>query len=250
MPYLSFFALLYFGACAYLYFTQRSILYEPTPQIDTAGAENISVQSDGEMLRIWHLGPADGDAIIYFGGNAEDVSEVIPEFARHFPHNAVYLVNYRGYGGSSGTPSEAGLFKDALTVYDFVHARHNTISLIGRSLGSGVAVYLETNRAIKQMVLTTPYDSIENVARKQFPMFPIALLLKDKFASDSRAASIAIPTMIILADADEVIPRANSEALIAAFQKSIPLRRIVPESTHNTILASAAYWQDVGEFLR
>lgn len=249
MPYLSIVALLYLGACAYLYFVQRSILYAPTPRVDAAGAEKISLPSDGETLRIWQLGPADGNAIIYFGGNAEDVTEIIPEFSKHFPRSAIYLVNYRGYGGSTGVPSEAGLFKDAINVYDYVRARHGDISIIGRSLGSGVAIYLETNREVKKLVLTTPYDSIENVAKKQYPYFPVSLLLKDKFASDSRAASIAIPTMVILADTDEVIPHERSEALISAFRNAIPLRRVVPRSTHNTILASDVYWRDVGEFL-
>ena len=249
MPYLSLVIVLYVGACAYLYFNQRKMLYAPTPQVYTAGAEKIALPSDGETLRIWQVGPPDGNAIIYFGGNAEDVAEVIPEFSRHFPHSTIYLVNYRGYGGSTGLPSEAGLFKDALAVYDFVRARHNDISLIGRSLGSGVAVYLETSREVKKLVLTTPYDSIEAVAKKQFPYFPVSLLLRDKFASDARAASIAIPTMIIVAASDDVIPHERTEALIAAFRKSTPLRRTVPMSTHNTILGSDTYWQDIGEFL-
>lgn len=254
MPYLSLVVFLYLGACAYLYATQRSKLYYPTPQIELAGIEKIALSSDGETLRIWHIGPSDGDAILYFGGNAEDVSEVIPEFSKNFPHQSIYLVNYRGYGGSTGLPNEAGIFKDALAVYDFAQSRQRnsgdrSISIIGRSLGSGVAVYVEANRKVKKMVLTTPYDSIENIAKKQFPMFPISLLLKDKFASDTRAAAISIPTLVILADADEVIPRANSEMLIAAFRKSIPTTRIISNSSHNSILTSGVYWRDVSEFL-
>jgi fermentation-respiration switch protein FrsA (DUF1100 family) len=252
MPYLSIVVFLYFGACTYLYFTQRSMLYFPTPQVELAGVEKIALDSDGDTLRIWRIGPQDGDTILYFGGNAEDVSEVIPEFSKNFPHHAIYLLNYRGYGGSTGIPSEAALFKDGLAVYDFARSRQSNssnISVIGRSLGSGVAIYVEINRKLKKMVLTTPYDSIENVAKKQFPMFPISFLLKDKFASNTRVAAIAIPTMVILADADEVVPRANSEALIAAFHSASPTRRIVANSTHNSILTSDTYWQDVSEFL-
>lgn len=250
MPYLSLVVALYVGACAYLYFTQRTRLYEPTPQVESTHAEIISLKSDGETLRIWHTGPADGDAVIYFGGNAEDVSEIIPDFTHAVPHASIYLVNYRGYGGSTGEPSEEGLFKDALAVYDFVRARYNHVSVVGRSLGSGVAIYVESQREVKKLLLITPYDSIENIARKHYPYFPISLLLKDKFASDTRAASIAIPTMIILADTDEVIPHEHTEALIAAFKKTTPQRRVVPMSTHNTILASDVYWRDVEEFLR
>jgi len=252
MQYLSIVPLLYLGACAYLYFAQRSMLYFPTPATEITGAEKITLVSDGEKLRIWHVGPAKGDAILYFGGNAEDVADVAPAFSKNFPLQSIYLVNYRGYGGSTGVPSEAGIFKDALNVYDFVSTKHHagTISVIGRSLGSGVAIYVAANRKVKQMVLTTPYDSIENVAKKQFPMFPISLLLKDKFASNERAASISIPILVILAVADEVIPRANSDALITAFHRSVPMRKIVQNSSHNSVLTSDDYWRDVGDFLR
>lgn len=249
MPVLSVVLFLYFGACAYLYFYQRTMLYAPSPPVAVASAETISLQSDGETLRILHVGSTDGDAIIYFGGNAEAVGEMAPHFLKHFPHQSVYLVNYRGYGGSTGEPSEDGFFKDALTVYDFAHSTHANISVIGRSLGSGVAVYLAANREVKKLVLTSPYDSIENVAKRQYPMFPVSLLLKDKFASDSRVGSISIPTLVVLADTDNVIPHQNTAALVAAFRKTVPERRRILECDHNSILLTAAFWHTVSEFL-
>jgi pimeloyl-ACP methyl ester carboxylesterase len=235
---LSIAALLYAGACAFLYFNQRSLLYYPTPGVGVPNADLVTLQSGGETIRIWHLahGGADGqNAIIYFGGNAEDVAQNIPLFSKVFAQAAVYLVNYRGYGGSSGTPSEPALFADALAVFDYVHAKHTNVSVIGRSLGSGVAVYLASMRDIKKMALITPYDSIENVAKGFYPAFPIALLLKDKFTSNSRIAGINIPVLFILAENDDVVPRANSEALIALASPAQVKVVIIPGTTHHTI---------------
>jgi pimeloyl-ACP methyl ester carboxylesterase len=235
---LSIAALLYAGACGFLYFNQRSLLYYPTPEVSVPDADLVTLQSGGETLRIWHLaagGSGSQQAIIYFGGNAEDVAQNIPLFRKVFAHASVYLVNYRGYGGSSGTPSESGLFADALAVFDTVHARHADVSVIGRSLGSGVAVYLASMREVRKMALITPYDSIENVARTFYPAFPIALLIKDKFASDSRIAGVKIPVLFVLAENDDVVPRANSEALIALLPASQAQVLVIPGTTHHTI---------------
>src|SRR5580692_7402038 len=187
--------MLYAGACAYLFFNQRALLYYPTPETTVTGADRVSIQSGGETLRLWHIGWAGsgGNAVIYFGGNAEDVAQNVPLFRTVFPHSDVYLVNYRGYGGSTGMPSEAALFADALAVFDYVQARHSAVSLIGRSLGSGVAVYVAARREIGRLVLVTPYDSIENVARRAYPAFPVSLLLRDKYASASRIAGVKAP---------------------------------------------------------
>src|SRR4051794_11456926 len=104
-------ALIYVGACLYLYFGQRSFLYFPTSEASPQNAEMILLASDGETIRIWKVGNGE-DAIIYFGGNGEDVSQNIPLLPQTLPNQSIYLVNYRGYGGSTGSPTEAGLFKD------------------------------------------------------------------------------------------------------------------------------------------
>ncbi len=246
---LSLSVLFYVGACAYLYFGQRALLYFPTPDVDVSNATVIALESDGATLRIWQLGPASENAVIYFGGNAEDVSQNIPSFIQAFPERSVYLVNYRGYGGSTGVPTEAGLFTDALAVFDFVQAKHTSVAVVGRSLGSGVAVYLATARDVKKLVLVTPYDSIENIARKQFPLFPISLLLQDKFTSSLRAKSITIPTRLILAENDEVIPRESSVALAAAFPPATATVNVVTGATHNSIGMSDDYWMLLRQFL-
>lgn len=249
MPLISLFFLLYLSACAYLYYNQRAFLYYPTPPISAPHTENISLASHGETLRIWHVGPADGDAIIYFGGNAEAVGELASDFIAHFPNRSVYLVNYRGYGGSTGQPSEQAFFEDALTVYDFVHAKHANIDVIGRSLGTGVAVYLTTQRDVKKLLLTSPYDSIESLAKNQYPIFPVSLLLKDKFASVDRVPTIAVPTMIMMAETDSTVPHRNTEVLIDAFSKVRPQQLHIAHCDHDSILRQEAYWRNAAKFL-
>lgn len=239
----------YLGACGYLYAKQRAFLYFPTPAVDVPGGEHVTLHNDGETLKLWRVGPAQGDAVIYFGGNAQDVSRLIPTFSRTFPNRPVYLVNYRGYGGSTGVPSEAALYRDAVAVFDYVHRTHKNVDVIGQSLGSGVAVFLATVRQITKLVLITPYDSIETVARQHFPQFPVSLLLKDKYPSAARAPNVRSPTLILLAEHDEVIPRASSEALIAAFQALRPIVEVVHGATHNSACAADACLRRLADFL-
>ncbi len=240
----------YLGACGYLYANQRAMLYFPTPPRDVAGAEAISLRSQGETLRILQITNAGGNstltahasekqapALIYFGGNAQDVSRQVSLFSKLFPTRTIYLVNYRGYGGSSGTPSEAALQQDALAVFDFVRQRHGDIAVIGQSLGSGVAVYLATARPVSRLALITPFDSIENVARASYPQFPVSILLKDKYLSVLRARDVRAPTLILLAEHDEIIPRASSEALVAALTHVRPDVAVIGGVTHNSICA-------------
>ena len=243
-------ALLYVVACTLLFLKQRSLLYFPTSRSIVAGATEISLEVEGETLSIWTR-PSNGrKAIIYFGGNSEDVGFSFARFADAFPDHALYLVNYRGYGGSTGSPSENALFADSLAIYDLVQAKHPRISVIGRSLGSGVAVYLSSTRKVERLVLVTPYDSIENVAKTHFPIFPISILITDKFESNHRVKSItAENSLVILAENDEVIPRANSDALIREFDKGQLVTRVLGGSTHNSIDSSSEYLGLVSKFL-
>jgi len=250
MTVISIVVLIYTGFCVYLYATQRSAIYYPTPEVEVVGAADMRLENDGETLKIWRLVNADGqNAIIYFGGNAEEVSGNIPDFRIFFPQHNVYLVNYRGYGGSTGSPTEAGLYRDALAVFDELRSRYSSISVIGRSLGSGVATYLAAVRDVDRLVLVTPFDSIENVARKALPVLPISLLLKDKFDSAGRVAEIAAPVLLVTAEYDEVIPSRHSSALASAFPESQVTVEVIPDAAHNTIGLSPRYADALSMFL-
>jgi pimeloyl-ACP methyl ester carboxylesterase len=146
-------------------------------------------------------------------------------------------MHYRGYGGSSGTPSEKAFFADALALFDKVHASHFEIDVVGRSLGSGVAVYLASQRPVERLVLVTPFDSLQEIAAALFPFFPVRWLLLDRFESWKYAPQVSAPTLIIAAGHDEVVPRASTELLRSRFKPGLATFEIVP----NTISNSSAY---------
>jgi fermentation-respiration switch protein FrsA (DUF1100 family) len=127
-------AIAYVGLCALLFFFQRSMIYFPQPRSRVGDSTMITLSTDGAQVLVTarpRLGP---NALVYFGGNAEDVSSSLPSLSLAFPDHAIYLLNYRGYGGSSGTPSEAALFADAMTLFDKVHTEHEHVVAVGRSL--------------------------------------------------------------------------------------------------------------------
>ena len=240
---------LYVGLCLLLYAKQRAMLYYPTPESHTDDAELIRLESAGETLNIWRANPGQARAILYFGGNGENVVYTIPSLGRAFPDHTVYFVHYRGYGGSTGSPSEEGLFQDALNLYDHVQASHPEISAIGRSLGSGVAIHLAAQRKLEKLVMVTPFDSIEVLAKESLPIFPISLLLKDKYRSIDLAPGIETPTLVLIAERDGVIPRNSTDRLIAAFDAARVVTHVLEGATHNTVGGDPEYLSRLQLFL-
>jgi len=173
--------------------------------------------------------------MIYFGGNAEDVSLNMPAFSPGIPGRALYLMNYRGYGGSSGKPTEEALFADGLALFDRVHSQYEDVEVVGRSLGSGVAVYIASARPVSRLVLITPYNSIEELAARQFPWLPVRWLLLDKYRSWLYAPRVNAPTLIIAAAEDEVVPRASTDVLRSHFRSGVASMVVLPGTGHNTI---------------
>ena len=232
--------LIYLGLCAVLFLFQRSLIYFPHPRLlDTAPKISLPVDKADIVITVRpHAGPY---ALIYFGGNAEDVSYSLPSLSAAFPEYGIYLAHYRGYGGSSGKPSEVALVADALALFDQVQTSHKTIVVVGRSLGSGVAVQLASLRPVERLVLVTPYDSIQELAARQFPYFPVRWLLQDKFESWRYASQITAPTLVLAAEQDEVIPRASTESLFKQFRDGVAALKVVRGTSHNTISESPEY---------
>lgn len=239
--------LIYLIAAASLYVFQRKLLYFPTPPV-AHGLQVEWLQQGDQRLEVQVLNPGLPNAVLYFGGNAEVVSDNAELFSGIFTDTSVYLLSYRGYGGSSGEPSEQALFEDAIALYDHVAPQHQDISLAGRSLGSGVAVYLAAHRPVERMALVTPYDSIASVAQTHYPYFPVRLLIKDTFDSVSRASDLSAQVLVILAESDEVIPRAHSEELIAALDNA---QLWIAEGTgHNSVGNHVEYGVQLQRFIQ
>jgi len=228
-------ALAYGALCALMFFAQRSLLYFPVSGAPPAGAERLELRSGDATLRVWVRTAPGASALIYFGGNGEEVGMNFAPFVAALPRHSLYLVNYRGYGSSTGSPSEPALFADALAVFDHVSARHASVAVAGRSLGSGVAVYLARERPVSKLALVTPYDSVENVAAGIYPFLPVRWLIRDRFDSASRIADVRVPTLVVIAERDEVIPRARADALVAKFPAGQARVEVVRGATHNML---------------
>jgi pimeloyl-ACP methyl ester carboxylesterase len=235
--------LIYLALCALLFAFQRSMIYFPQPSSPASGASIFTLQTDGAQVQITAMQRKGTDAVVYFGGNAEDVSFSLTELAAAFPKNDIYLMHYRGYGGSTGKPSEDALVADALALFDRVSTEHANVVLMGRSLGSGIAVHLASMRPVSRLILVTPYDSLVELAAKHYPYFPVRWLMLDRFESSQYAIQVTAPTLIIAAERDEVIPRASTEALYTRFHPGIATLKVIAGANHNTISESPEYVQ-------
>ena len=239
--------LIYLLAGAVLFLYQRKFLYFPTTKISHEYVKQ-QLNHDNVTLEVIVLNQGQKEAIIYFGGNAESVVYSAKNILAAFPRQTVYLLNYRGYGGSSGQPSEKGFFADALFLFDKVLEKQSTISVIGRSLGSGVATYLASKRPVKKMALISPFDSITSVAQNNFMIFPMFLMLLDKYDSISRVKDIKAETIVLIAENDEVIPRIHSQRLNDEFPAEQLTVKIIADSRHNDISEKVEYYQYLKDY--
>ncbi len=231
----------YLALCAALFAFQRSLIYFPQPRSTGSNTTTLHLPVAGAELVISARQTAGRKAIIYFGGNAEDVSSSLPSLSEAFPTHAIYMLHYRGYGGSTGSPTEEAIQGDALALFELVRRQHPDIAVVGRSLGSGVAVRLASQRPVSRLVLVTPYDSLQDLAAKQFPYFPVRWLLIDKFESWRYAPEVTAPTLLIAAEHDEVIPKWSSDRLYTRFKDGAAKLEVLPGTSHNTVSLSPRY---------
>lgn len=232
--------LAYLGLLAMLYAKQRSLLFYPQFTRNPPAAPDFALPVEGAVLRGWVVNPGQPRALLYFGGNGEDVSLVRDDVARWAAGHSVYLVSYRGYGHSDGEPSEAVLAADAIALFDHVAAQHASVDVYGRSLGSGVAVHVAAARPVGRLALVTPFDSVLRVGQGHYPWAPLALLLKDPFESWRRAPKLAMPVFVVIAGEDDVVPPRHSEALIAAMPKPPEVLRL-KEAQHSNVQVFPEY---------
>jgi uncharacterized protein len=239
-----------------MYLAQDSLIFfpQPVPEARRAliasqrPAESLFIEAaDGTRLHAWYV--KGEPLVIYFGGNAEEVSWMLDDAARRAPGTGWLLVDYRGYGSSSGSPSEKALVADALRWYDHASPKHKSIYLFGRSLGSGVAVQLAAQRPAAGVILVAPFDSMVEVGRHHYPLLPVSWLLRHRFDSAVAAPKIAASLLCIVAARDEIIPAERAQRLYDAWGG--PKRLITLEGAgHNSTDDHANYWPSIAAFIK
>jgi pimeloyl-ACP methyl ester carboxylesterase len=234
-----------------VFLLQEQLIFHPRPGPQALpGAESVFIAgADGTRLHAWHVKGAPGaPLVLYFGGNAEQVSWMAAEARRGTPQAAWLLVDYRGYGSSEGSPSEGALVADALLWHDYAAQHSRSIYLFGRSLGSGVAVQLAAARPAAGAILVAPYDSMVALGRHHYPFLPVGWLLKHRFDSAAPARGIAVPLLCLVAQRDEVIPAVHSRRLYGAWRG--PKRWVeLPGTGHNSIDDAPQFWREIRDFL-
>jgi len=242
--------LLYVGLSALMYFTQRGMVYFPQFTRVPASETDFALDRPDATLRGWAVNHGQRDAVLYFGGNAESIQGMRGQLGEWFPGHSSYLLAYRGYGASDGAPREELLLADALALFDHVRTQHpeGDISVIGRSLGSGVASYLASQRDVHRLVLVTPFDSLVGVGKAHYPWLPVGWLATERYESDRYLADHQGPVLILRAGRDEVVPPANTDRLIASLPVQ-PLVLIAPDADHNSQLGEFDQGKALGNFV-
>lgn len=212
------FGVLYATLLSGMYLWQRDLQYFPTHRdpaphrVGLDGVERIALATpDGETLVLW-TSPAHPDrpTVLFLHGNGGEIADRADRLAFYRSRGfGVAFLSWRGYGGSTGSPSEIGLLTDAKAAYDHLRAQGvepDRIVLVGESLGTGPAVQLAAANLVGALVLEAPYSAAVDIARAAYPWLPVGLLMKDQFRSRDHIGAVRAPILILHGEADRVIP--------------------------------------------
>lgn len=239
-------------------FTRISELTRNHPQREGPYMEEVTITTEDNVnLKGWLIRNSDSDRsplLIYFGGNAQEVSDMASylDIEKQLPGWSLLLMNYRGYGASEGKPSEEHLVSDAHLIYDTFAKRSDIdeekIVAMGWSLGTGVAVNLTYYRPVQGVILFSPYDSITKIASRSFPFVPVRFLLKHPFDSLSKAHLIETPAIAFAGNEDRIIPLAHTERLMEGWAAPSSLH-IFEGKDHYFMFEGDMDWELVNKFL-
>lgn len=255
---------LYTTVCALLYFNQDDLLFHSQPKSIQEVAEILKSYPEFDTLSFVMkdanrtCGYISKDTIkeklplvLYFGGNAEEVSH-LADFKKYFPNTIMVLMNYRSFGLSQGKISEQTMFGDALEVYDKLvtnpEVDAKNVIIMGRSIGTGVATYVSSQRKVNATILITPYESIIDVAQEKYPFVPIGLFIKHPFNSKEYAASITSPVLSLIAKNDQVIPPHHAHNLMEAWKGNTVVFEV--NEDHSTIMKNEDVWKRIEGFVK
>lgn len=234
--------LVYLGQRALQYFPERA--RTPPAAAGLPEAEEVVLDSSGgERVIVWHIPPrGEKPVVLYFHGNGGSLRWRVDRFrALAADGTGLIALSYRGYGGSSGRPTEKGLIDDALAAYAFAAARYpaSRLALWGESLGTGVAVALAAQKPVGRIVLESPFTSIADIAAQIYWFLPVRLLIKDSFRSDLLIGTVTAPFLILHGDKDSIVPITLGDQLYKLI--TAPKRFVrFPGAGHNELAAYGA----------
>jgi uncharacterized protein len=235
----------YAGIAGLLYFAQSWLLFpgagRPSQRLDhQRPPERLVLPSAGSAAELHGMlfpaPAADAELLIGFGGNGQDAEALAYDLARDFPNQQVAVFHYRGYGPSTGRPSEAALLADALTIYDALTQRlqPRRCFAIGISLGSAIAAYLSKARPLAGILLVTPFDSVAAIAKEAYFWLPVDLLLRHRFATVEFMAGNPTPVAVIAAERDRVVRPERTRALVGKLSNLV-FFQVLADAAHNTL---------------
>ena len=251
----------YVGIAGVIWLGQESMMFFPRPALAAVSApagwhlEEVELTTrDGTKIAGVLVRPPVERAplVMYFGGNAEEVTAAAGSVAEDYGNRAVLLVNYRGYGRSQGKPGEKALVADALELYDWAVAQptidRERVCVHGRSLGSSIAVQVAAARPVRCVVLTSPFSSALEVAREIYGWLPVSLLMRHTFDSGAHAPKIKAPLLVLVGAGDMVIKPHHSERLASLWGGAVE-KVVLPGFGHNDLHMDPEYGHAIRRFL-
>jgi fermentation-respiration switch protein FrsA (DUF1100 family) len=245
----------YAGVLAYMYFNQRALQYSAIGEVfaleSTAlsGAQDVAIPSDGSVVNGWYQAPAAGrPVILYYKGNSKSFTEESERYERFVAEGYGFLAfDYRGFPASPGEISETNILTDALAAYDWLDAETDAPILIwGRSLGSGPATYVASEREAAALLLETPFLSAVGVAAERYPILPVGLVMQDQFRNDLWIKDVTEPVLVAHGTADRTIGVSNGERLHALAPN--PDELWIVEGADHSDLWKAGIWGQAEPF--
>ncbi len=243
----------YVAVCALFYLKQDRLLFigaRPVAPLADPRVQAIENVVGGLRLRgVRVRAEEERVVLVYFGGNAEPVAANAGAMLA-LREVTAYLIDYRGYGDSEGTPSEGALRGDALAHFDWIRKQHpkRRIAIMGRSLGTAMALHVAARRELDGLILISPFASLRDVARFHYPWLPVRSLMRHPFETRGDAQRVGVDALILVAESDSVIPRSATEALVRELPRG-PEIHVFPGRDHNDVMANAAEWALVENYL-
>jgi fermentation-respiration switch protein FrsA (DUF1100 family) len=246
----------YAGAVGYMYFNQRALQYDPSGEVvaladsGLTGAVDVAIPVGDETINGWYQAPSPGKPlIIYYKGNSQSFSTEHERFVQFVTDGYGFLAfDYRGFPASPGSISETNMLADSIAAYDWAAAKGFPIVIWGRSIGTGPATYIASERDALALLLETPFLSAVNVAAERYPILPVQWVMLDQFHSDRWILNVTEPVMVAHGTADRTIDVSNGERLYALAPNQAELW-IVPGADHSDLWA-AGIWEKAEAFFR